>query len=270
MFTAVFQDGGTMLKKIVNIVKEELEDAVLIAKPTGLYLQSMDRSHVALVDLHLFPDAASSYVCNDVHYLGINFITWSKIFSSKSIKGICVLSYKETKPDVLQCTFQGNKRKSSFQMKLRSIDESEQQEMVPNDIQYASEVVLDSVDLEKILHDISIVSEDVVLTRTDKKLYFNGAGDTANCNTEMDVNQLFDGSLVGTYSLKYLMWFSKACTLCSETTLAFDDDHPLLLHFQNDSISLKFFVAGKVNENQENQSNRENTNEGGEDDEDDE
>src|SRR6478609_5022078 len=250
MFTAVFQDGGKELKKIVGILKEEFkdDDAVLIAKKDGIYLQSMDKAHVALIDLHLSADAASNYICDEIHYLGINFETWNNVFKSKSSKGVCTLSYKDTQPNTMQCVFQDNKKKSTFQLKLRAINDSEQNELVTNEFKYATDIILNSDDLSEILHDIAIVADDVVITRTAKRLCFHGVGDSANGKIEMEVDDGFVGQLSGIFSLKYLQWFAKASILCPEAVLSFDDEHPLCLQFKNDTVTLKFFVAGKADE----------------------
>jgi proliferating cell nuclear antigen len=48
MFEAKLQDG-TILKKIVDSIKELVTDVNLDVNSTGISLQAMDSSHVALV-----------------------------------------------------------------------------------------------------------------------------------------------------------------------------------------------------------------------------
>ncbi|RKO93990.1 hypothetical protein BDK51DRAFT_16834 [Blyttiomyces helicus] len=47
------------------------------------------------------------------------------------------------------------------------------------------------------------------------------------------------------FSLKYLIWFSKAATLCPYVTLAFHQSQPLLMQFEDPFICLKFCIAPK-------------------------
>jgi len=67
----------------------------------------------------------------------------------------------------------------------------------------------------------------------------------------MTVAENFKGRLCLTYSLKYLAWFTKAASICTEATLAFDRTIPLLLHFENDIVDMQFFLAPKINENED-------------------
>jgi len=249
MFTAVFQDSGSVLRKIVDIVKDDIPDATLVAKPDGISLQSMDKALVALIDLKLEPDAADSYVCNDEHHLSVNFSELSKILKTKSSKGVCVMKYDEDKPDILKISFQGDSRKSNFSLKLMN-NSDEKQFSIPEDMEHKVEVAVDAEDLQKVFSDLSLFAEDVMITRTGKKLLYSSVGEKAGGKMEMVVGDNFPGTVSAIFSLRYLSWFTKASTLCKEATLAYDTTYPLLLHFQNDTLSLKFFVAAKVNENE--------------------
>ena len=56
MFIAQFKDGS-MFKKIVESIKDIVNDVNLETSPNGISLQAMDSYHVALVQLRLERDA---------------------------------------------------------------------------------------------------------------------------------------------------------------------------------------------------------------------
>lgn len=253
MFEATFNDGAGILRKLVDILKDNLTEAVLIAKPGhGLCLQSMDNAHVALVDFFLNFDVASNFFCTEEYQWGINFESLAKIFKSSTAHGICRIRYNPKHPDHLTLTFQAEKKKSTFKFKLCDVDVDEHYG-IPDDMHHRCEEPVDAAELQRVIKDLLLFSEQVVVSRFGNKLAFTATGDITDSHIEFDVDgDPFEGNLASTYSLKYLAWFCRAASICREATLAFDKDVPLLLHFNDgDDVSLKFFVAAKYNENED-------------------
>lgn len=60
MFEAKLNDG-TVLKRIVDAIKDLVQDVNLDISSTGISLQAMDSSHVALVQMHLARSGFSTY-----------------------------------------------------------------------------------------------------------------------------------------------------------------------------------------------------------------
>jgi len=52
MFEAKLSEGG-IFKKIIDSIKDLVKDVNLEVSPTGLSMQAMDSSHVALVSMNL-------------------------------------------------------------------------------------------------------------------------------------------------------------------------------------------------------------------------
>jgi proliferating cell nuclear antigen len=55
---------GSLLKKVLESVKELVTDANFDCTPTGFSLQAMDSSHVSLVSLDLRSDGFEYYLCD--------------------------------------------------------------------------------------------------------------------------------------------------------------------------------------------------------------
>ena len=78
MFEATLQQAS-LLKKILESVKDLVNDANFDCSSEGIALQSMDSSHVSLVALLLRHDGFTNYRCDRNIALGINLGSMSKI-----------------------------------------------------------------------------------------------------------------------------------------------------------------------------------------------
>ena len=63
---------GSLLKKVLESVKDLLTEAVWDCNGNGMSLQAMDSSHVSLVALMLRSDGFDTYRCDRNIALGIN------------------------------------------------------------------------------------------------------------------------------------------------------------------------------------------------------
>lgn len=71
MFEARLTTGG-ILKKVLESVRELLNEATWDCNPTGISLQAMDSSHVSLVSISLKHTGFDTYRCDRSLSLGIN------------------------------------------------------------------------------------------------------------------------------------------------------------------------------------------------------
>ena len=67
------------MKKLIDCVKDLVSDANWDCNDTGIALQAMDNSHVALVSILLRADGFDPYRCDRNVSLGINLGSMSKI-----------------------------------------------------------------------------------------------------------------------------------------------------------------------------------------------
>lgn len=71
MFEARLVSSAT-LKKVLDAVKELLNDASFDCSDSGIQLQAMDNSHVSLVSLTLRSDGFDKYRCDRNITMGMN------------------------------------------------------------------------------------------------------------------------------------------------------------------------------------------------------
>ncbi len=75
---------GSLLKKVMESIKDLLNEASWDCSGNGMCLQAMDSSHVALVSLMLKSEGFENYRCDRNLSLGINLASMSKILKCAS------------------------------------------------------------------------------------------------------------------------------------------------------------------------------------------
>lgn len=65
---------GSMLKKVIDSIKDLVENGNIECQESGITLQAMDSSHVALVALQLKKDGFEPYRCDRNISLGLNMV----------------------------------------------------------------------------------------------------------------------------------------------------------------------------------------------------
>lgn len=78
MFEASFAQGS-VLKKLVDALKDLVQDANFDISSSGISLQAMDSSHVCLVSLNLKEDGFEHFRCDRNMSMGIHMANLAKI-----------------------------------------------------------------------------------------------------------------------------------------------------------------------------------------------
>jgi proliferating cell nuclear antigen len=90
---------------LIESIKELVTDINLDVSPTGISLQAMDSSHVALVTLSLHYEGFSEYRCDKPMTLGLNITNLSKIMKCGGNDDSVILRADED-PSALHITFE--------------------------------------------------------------------------------------------------------------------------------------------------------------------
>ena len=110
MFNATLSEG-ILLKKLIESIKDLVSDINLDITGTGISLQAMDSSHVALVTMNLSSDGFEEYRCDKNSLtLGISIANLSKIMKCGGNEDSITLS-AEDDPSSLNIRFQNLSKK---------------------------------------------------------------------------------------------------------------------------------------------------------------
>jgi len=250
---------AVLLKKVVDAMKDLCKDVNFDVSETGISVQSMDSSHVALVALLFRESAFMEYKCDRAASLGMNVEALSKVFKLCGPNDTLKIRYANDADQVsFQCESQEDDRISDFDLKLMEI-ESEQME-IPEQ-QYKVVARLPSSEFQKICRDLKEFGETITINASKEGLRFSVQGDVGTGNVmlkpreaekeEDKVSLTVNEPVTATFALRYLNNFAKAAPLCGAVELGLGADAPLSVKYDLDSKDnghLQFYLAPKIDE----------------------
>ncbi|PQE20802.1 MFS monosaccharide transporter protein [Rutstroemia sp. NJR-2017a BBW] len=248
-------EQADLLKKVVDAIKDLVQDCNFDCNDSGIALQAMDNSHVALVSMMLKAEGFSPYRCDRNVALGVNLTSLTKVL--RAAQGEDILTIKaEDAPDVLNLVFESSEsdRLSEYDLKLMDID---QEHLGIPDTEYAAVITMPSSEFKRICLDLMALSESVSIEASKDGVKFHCAGDIGNGavtlrshnnveKPELNVDIELTEPVSLTFSLKYLVNFCKAAGLSKSVKLCLSNEVPLLVEYQLAGSSyLRFYLAPK-------------------------
>ncbi|TQS39402.1 hypothetical protein Golomagni_00072 [Golovinomyces magnicellulatus] len=253
-------EQADLLKKIVDAIKDLVQDCNFDCNDSGVALQAMDNSHVALVSMMLKAESFSPYRCDRNLALGLNLASLTKVL--RAAQGDDILTIKaEDAPDSLNLLFESseNDRISEYDLKLMDID---QEHLGIPDTEYAATISMPSSEFKRICVDLMALSESVSIETNKDGVKFLCSGDIGNGavtlrshtnveKPEMNVEIELTEPVALTFSLKYLVNFCKASALSKTVKLCLSNEVPLLVEYNLAGSSyLRFYLAPKIGDDE--------------------
>ncbi|KAL8738618.1 MAG: hypothetical protein Q9181_000614 [Wetmoreana brouardii] len=246
----------TLLKKVVDAIKDLVQDCNFDCNDSGIALQAMDNSHVALVSMMLKAESFSPFRCDRNIALGINLSSLMKVLRCAQNEDILTLKAEDA-PDVVNLVFEtsDSDRLSEYDIKLMDID---QEHLGIPDTEYAATISMPSPEFQRICRDLMALSESVAIEATKDGVKFSCSGDIGNGavtlrshtnveNPEKNIDINLSEPVALTFSLKYLVNFCKASGLSGTVKLCLSNEVPLLVEYTLASNSyLRFYLAPKI------------------------
>ncbi|KAJ5629999.1 hypothetical protein N7528_003656 [Penicillium herquei] len=248
-------EQASLLKRVVDAIKDLVQDCNFDCNDTGIALQAMDNSHVALVSMLLRAEGFSPYRCDRNIALGINLTSLTKVLRAAQNEDILTLKAEDS-PDAVNLTFESAEtdRLSEYDIKLMDID---QEHLAIPDTEYAATVEMPAMEFQRICRDLNALSESVVIEASKDGVKFSCQGDIGNGSVtirqhtnvdkpDQNVSISLTEPVALTFSLKYLVNFCKASNLSSSVTLHLSQEVPLLVEYGLGSGHLRFYLAPKI------------------------
>ncbi|OQD64574.1 hypothetical protein PENPOL_c007G01066 [Penicillium polonicum] len=247
--------GNNSAKRVVDAIKDLVQDCNFDCNDSGIALQAMDNSHVALVSMLLRAEGFSPYRCDRNIALGINLLSLTKVLRAAQNEDILTLKAEDS-PDAVNLMFESAEtdRLSEYDIKLMDID---QEHLAIPETEYAATVEMPSSEFQRICRDLNALSESVVIEASKEGVKFSCQGDIGNGSVTIrqhtnvdkpDQNVVINLSepVALTFSLKYLVNFCKASNLSSSVVLHLSQEVPLLVEYGLGSGHLRFYLAPKI------------------------
>lgn len=253
-------DEASLLKKIVDSIKDSVKLCNFNCTEHGLTVQAVDDSRVLLVSLLVGQSAFTEYRCDRDITLGIDLESFSKILRCGNNEDFLTL-LAEDKPDSVMTIFEDKKKErvSEYSLKLMDI---ESDFLNIDDMDYEATITMPSTEFSKVVRDLKNLSESlsIVVTKDSVKLSSEGESGTGSVvlkpysdmdHPEESINVNLDSPVDLTFGLKYLGDIIKATALSSQITIKLADKTPALFEYKLDAGGyLRFYLAPKFDEDE--------------------
>lgn len=238
--------GSEEWKAIISAVSSLVEEATFEATVEGISFRGMDPSHVALIDISWPNSAFEKYECDSDIKFGVRIAEFSKLIKRADKSSTIEINISED--NMLLVTIGKNKK-----YKMRLIESSASDTPLPK-ISYDCKISLPSSTFDKILGDVQVVSDYLIITSSETMAEFSGKGDSGEVkiNLEKAKDELTELEITqnghGQYSLEYLNPIVKAVGASVESvTCEFSTEKPLRVEFKVANIGrIHFYLAPRV------------------------
>ena len=237
-------------RTLMTALKDILLETNISFQPDGIRIINMDKSHTILAHLYLAAQNFEFYECKkEKIIIGVNMFHLFKLINSIDNDDTLTIyiengDYVDGIVSHLALKFENGEIKQCKTQKLRLI-EPEPEELEYPDVKFSSVINLPSADFQKIIRDLSGVSDKLEIKSVGSELIFKCSGQFASAEIhreESDGSMGFilkqDSSKViqGEFSLKSLSHVTKCTPLCTHLEIQLDNQFPLIVKYDVASL----------------------------------
>ena len=227
-------------RTLMCALKEILIETNITFQKDGIRVINMDMAHLFLEAVNF-----ELYECSlDKIIIGVNMFHLFKLINSIDNDDTLTIyiekkDYNDGVVSYLGLKFENGDIKQCKTQKLRLI-EPDLEELVEPEVAFSSVINLPSSDFQKIIRDLSCISEKLEIKSVGNELIFRCSGQFATAEVrrvESDGSMEFlhkkdSGKVIqGEFSLKNLGYFIKCTNLCNQIEMYLDNDMPLVVKY---------------------------------------
>ena len=219
--------------------------------PAGIRIINMDKSHTILA--HLFLDAVKfeHYYCKYPKIIvGVNMFHLFKLINTIDNDDTLTIYideewYSDGVVEFLGLKFENGDIQQCKNQELKLIEPDDEELDLPKNISFSSIINLPSQDFQKIIRDLSNISERLEIKSVGSELIFKCKGPFATCTVRreeseggMEIIEKPDSNVIiqGEFSLKNLGYFIKCTNLCSSIEMFLENDLPVIVKYSVASL----------------------------------
>ena len=241
------------VRTLMTALKDILLETNITFEPDGMRIINMDKSHTILVHLFLEAKNFEFYECKkDKIIIGVNMFHLFKLINTIENDETLTLyiensDYVDGIVSYLSLKYENGEIKQCKTQKLRLIEPHPEELQYP-DVNFSSIINLPSADFQKIIRDLSCISEKLEIKSVGNELIFKCSGQFASAeihraesdgeNKSMSFTLKQDSSKIiqGEFSLKNLGYFIKCTNLCQQIEIYLENDLPLVVKYNVASL----------------------------------
>ena len=239
-------------RTLMTALKDILLETNISFQKDGIRIINMDKSHTILAHLFLRAENFELYECKmDKIIVGVNMFHLFKLINSIDNDDTLTIyiendDYLDGITSHLGLKFENGDIKQCKTQKLRLI-EPEPEELEVPDVTFSSIINIPSSDFQKIIRDMSVISDKLEIKSVGNELIFKCNGQFASAEIHRSESDSADGMkfklkqdsskiIQGEFSLKNLGYFIKCTNLCSQIEVYLENDLPLVVKYNVSSL----------------------------------
>ena len=231
---------------LMTALKEILVETNIVFQEDGIKITSMDKSQTILVYLSLDALKFQQFECKQKKIvIGVNIPHLYKLINQMDNDETLTMyiekaNYTDGIVSYLGLKYENGNIKQCKTYKLKLIEPDLEETEYPN-VNFSSIINLPSSDFQKIIRDLTAISEKIEIKSVGNELIFKSSGgqfaeviiNRAESNDSLEFSLKPDSSKIiqGEFSLKNLGYFIKCTNLCPQIELYLENDLPLVIKY---------------------------------------
>jgi proliferating cell nuclear antigen len=243
---------------LMTALKDILLETNITFTKKGIKIINMDKSHTILAYMQLDAENFESYECKkDKILIGVNMFHMFKVINTIDNDDTLTIyieeeDYSDGIVTYLGLKFENGDIRQCKTQKLRLIEPDSEELEVP-EVKFSSIINLPSSDFQKIVRDLSALSDKVEIKSVGNELIFKCSGSFASAeirrsetggSLEYKLKPETSNIIQGNFSLKNLSYFIKCTNLCQQIELYLENNLPLIVKYHIASLgTIKLCLA---------------------------
>ena len=246
-----------ILNELCKIVKNSYSYICFEFRENGLYIQTMDDSHICLSDIlferewfDLYDDSRDE---NGDNLMNVQAAIFIKVLSLQMPNTTLVISAND-KNDKMTITLSTSNDVKSFEIPLMDI---EKDGLEPGENDYDCDFKINTKLMDKYMNELMIFGDVIQLSCKNDNLYLQADGINGNMKIKIPHDNLVDlcaeeGAVVKSkFDIKYISFITKCSQIFKNINISFDNQFPLYINIDEDNVKVKYYIAPKTNDDDE-------------------
>lgn len=235
-------------KAILEAINVIVENAMFICNSDSITFRGLDPSHVALLDITFPKESFVKFECK-TSFFGVRIEDLKNIINTALNTDI--VEFQILHHNMMKIIISGSV-KAEFNIRL--IERTEVNTPIPK-IDYSSRISLDPKIFNRILLEVTPISDVLTIHSMDDKLQFIGNGDTGNVRIDLDIDSAgvrmikTDSDTSSTYSLEYITKIMHTVGKAStQINFEYATKNPMHMQFNMPSNTVVEYYLAPTNE----------------------
>jgi proliferating cell nuclear antigen len=232
----------------------------LMIQPERIYIQSMDTSHVSIVEVVLPKEWFDEYELKSQESitLGISSSLLFRVLNARDKTQNITLDYSKTEADKLNIHFTGdNKQEFDKHFELSLIDIDSEIMEIPT-IEYQAELTLGSQNFANIINQLKMFGDNLDFKCSEKEIMLCSSSlEQGKMYVEIEIDDLSsfaideNETIQSSFSLNFMHNIGLYNKLSKEIEIKISNSYPLKMIYKlpmSEDAQMIFYLAPKINE----------------------